>query len=273
MHRRTLLGALASVGVCASTGGPAFAQADQFDALLAQLEADPERLVESTWTQLESGVTRAIGQGEPSSRAISERASNMIVSLEVSSRARYEARYRRPIWPGGQSGVTIGIGYDLRFANEHFLQRDWGALLSADMIATLTPVLRLGRTDARDALPSVQSVDVPWDAALSQFRAFIPYPTKRTENAFPNCAELNDDSFGALVSLVYNRGAAMPLNSPRRREMREIRDLMRDRNFAAVPGKIREMKRLWSADTQPGLHIRRDLEAALFELGLTSARA
>ena len=55
--------------------------------------------------------------------------------------------------------------------------------------------------------------------------------------------------------------------------MREIRDLMRDRNFASVPGKIREMKRLWSADTQPGLHIRRDLEAALFELGLTSARA
>jgi hypothetical protein len=271
MHRRTLLGALVGVGVCAASG-PALAQEDQFASLLAQLEADPVRLVESAWTQREAGVTRAVGQGEPSSRAISDRASNMIVSLEVSSRRRYEARYRRPIWPGGESGVTIGIGYDLRFANEHFLQRDWGALLSADMIDTLQPVLRLGPMQARDALPSVQSVDVPWDAALSQFRAFIPYPTKQTEDAFPNCAELNDDSFGALVSLVYNRGAAMPRNSQRRREMREIRDLMRDKNFEAVPGKIREMKRLWSADTQPGLHIRRDLEAALFELGLAGAR-
>lgn len=277
MDRRMLLGSLAGVSVWAATGS-ASGQQSEFDALLARLDAEPENLVESTWTQRERGVTRAIGQGTPSTRAISPRALDMIVRLEVSSQRRYEARYRRPIWPGGQSGVTIGIGYDLRFANEAFLHRDWSALLSADMLDMLNPVLGLGRTQARDALPSVQSVDVPWDAAMAQFRTFIFYPTKQTELAFPNCGDLSDDSFGALVSLVYNRGAAMPINSQRRLEMRQIRDLMnepdtaiRRTNFAMIPGKIREMKRHWSAETQPGLHVRRDLEAELFELGLAAS--
>lgn len=200
------LGGLAGSGVLAAIG-EAWAQERDFDALLAQLEADPENLIESTWTRRERQATRSIGQGTPSSRAISQRAKDMIVRLEVGSRQRYERHYRNPIWPGGRSGVTIGIGYDLRFANETFLQRDWGSLLSADMINKLKPVLGLGRTEARDALGSVASVDVPWEAAYAQFIAFIPYPTKETEVAFPNCDALNDDSFGALVSLVYNRGA------------------------------------------------------------------
>jgi GH24 family phage-related lysozyme (muramidase) len=262
-----LLSGLLGAGYMAAAGG-ASAQESTFDALLAQLEADPTNLVESTWTRRERQATRSIGQGTPSSRAISRRATDMIVRLEVGSQQRYEARYRSPIWPGGQSGVTIGIGYDLRFANENFLQRDWGTLLSADMINTLKPVLGLGRTEARDALATVQSVDVPWAAAYSQFNAFIPYPTKETEDAFPHCAELTDDSFGALVSLVYNRGASMPINSQRRREMREIRDLMSEKNFAPIPDKIREMKRLWPGPNERGLIIRRELEAVLFELGL-----
>jgi len=268
MDRRALLGGALGVSVLAATGG-ASARESTFDALLAELESDPD-LVENTWTRRERQATRSIGQGTPSSRLISPRASDMIVRLEVSSQRRYERYYTRPIWPGGQSGVTIGIGYDLRFANENFLLRDWGELLSAEMIDTLKSVLGLGRTDARDALPSVQSVEVPWAPALSQFAAFLPYPTKETEDAFPNCDDLNDDSFGALVSLVYNRGSSMSPNSERRREMREIRDLMRNKEFAPIPGKIRQMKRIWTDPGSRGLVLRRELEAVLFEDGLAN---
>jgi hypothetical protein len=53
--------------------------------------------------------------------------------------------------------------------------------------------------------------------------------------------------------------------------MREIYDLMLNRNFAAIPGKIREMKRLWRDDPQArGLLARRELEALLFEQGLNA---
>jgi GH24 family phage-related lysozyme (muramidase) len=120
-------------------------------------------------------------------------------------------------------------------------------------------------------LPLVRTVDVPWDLASEQFTNFIPYPTKQTEDVFPNCGSLHDDSFGALVSLVYNRGSAISRNSQRRREMYEIQQLMKTRNFGEIPARIRSMKRLWENDPNArGLLKRREAEALLFERGLRS---
>ena len=44
---------------------------------------------------------------------ISQAAIDLIVREEVSGKEVYERNYRRPEWPGGSSGVTIGIGYDV----------------------------------------------------------------------------------------------------------------------------------------------------------------
>lgn len=265
MRRRTFITALSAMGAFAAPGS-ASGQTASFEALLSELEADPT-LVESAWSSSlrQNGGERGIGRGTPSTRTISERSIDMIVRLEVSSKARYEQRYTHPIWPGGMSGVTIGIGYDLQFASHEQLVRDWGGLLDEQMLATLETVLQLGGAEARAALAGVQSVTVPWDAAHLQFRRFLPYPTAETENVFPNSSALSDDSFGALVSLVYNRGVSIAAGSDRRREMREIRELMSARDFAPIPEKIRGMKRLWP--NQPGLVLRRELEAQLFEIG------
>lgn len=250
----------------ANSAFPAGAQQQNFTSLLREYTAS-ETLLENAWKYREVSATRGVGRGTRSSRKISQSALDLIVELEVGSRSRYEQKYRMPIWPKGESGVTMGIGYDLRFANYSLLKRDWENLLSQQDLDTLKPVLGKGGQAARNALPSVQTVLIPWQSALAQFLNFLPYPTADAESIFPNSNELSDESFGALVSLVYNRGKAIPQDSPRRAEMVAIHELMGARKYDAVPEQIRKMKRLWTTPDSRGLVIRRELEALLFESG------
>lgn len=264
MDRRSFLAAGAAM--LAFDCRAALAQDESFAAILSDIQSDPDR-IEASWGYRDRTVSRGVGHGTPSQRKLTQAASDLIIACEIASPTAYEHRYRRPIWPKGQSGVTIGVGYDLRFANRSYIDRDWPMLSAADR-ALLAKVVTLGGPAARAALPIVQAVDVPWEAAKTQFFAFLPYPTRQTEDVFPNCAELPDDSFGALVSLVYNRGPAIPRNSVSRREMYEIQQLMAQKKFADVPGRIRAMKRLWQTPDSRGLILRREAEARLFERGL-----
>jgi GH24 family phage-related lysozyme (muramidase) len=73
---------------------------------------------------------------------------------------------------------------------------------------------------------------------------------------------------GALVSLVFNRGASLGPDD-KRKEMRNIAAHMQARNFDAIPAEIRAMKRIWEGKPKlRGLLVRRDKEAAFFEEGL-----
>ena len=51
---------------------------------------------------------------------IATTAVNFIAQQEVTSRAHYDAVVTRPDYPGGDSGITIGVGYDLRFETAGF---------------------------------------------------------------------------------------------------------------------------------------------------------
>lgn len=120
------------------------------------------------------------------------------------------------------------------------------------------------------------AVRIEWDEARKQFDYFVKLFMNLVEATFPNCNQLSDDSFGALTSIVYNRGNAMrsAMNDPidRRREMREIRALMQAEDFTAIPDRIRSMKRVWRNDPDSrGLLLRRDAEAQLFQSGLGRA--
>jgi hypothetical protein len=68
------------------------------------------------------------------------------------------------------------------------------------------------------------------------------------------------DGFGALTSLIYNRGPGMAGDD--RSEMREIRDAMQRCDFLVVADYIRSMERLWPK--VPGLRLRRRWEADTF---------
>lgn len=204
---------------------------------------------------------------------ISQDAFEMIVGFEVSSRAVYEKKYTRPIRPGGASGITIGIGYDCGYATVAQIAADWGRLLPAAMVKVLQSVAGLTGIKAQAALASVKTkVEVPWDAAIAVFaRTSLPkYATLAAK--LPNYDDLHPHCKGALVSLVYNRGASFSAAGDRYKEMRAIKAHMAARQFAAIPAEFRVMKRLWAGDPSlKGLLTRRDQEADLFEFGLLAA--
>jgi hypothetical protein len=211
-------------------------------------------------------LERAPSRVTPSELPISETARRLIIAFEVSSEAAYVQRYQRPIWPGGRSGVTIGIGYDIGYVTAAELRNAWGAYLSAQDLDTLSPACGVTGLAARDMVDDVARVVVSWDIARRQFAEELKRYVALTQSSLPNFTSLSEHCRGALASLVYNRGPSFDAQPSRYQEMRNIRQHMIVKNFPAIPGEIRGMTRLWP-DVK-GLLRRREAEAALFEAGL-----
>lgn len=232
-------------------------------------QARAEREGEETAIEADMGdLETAQPGGTPSATAISGKAFDLIVEFEVSSEQVYTRKYRSTIWPGGASGVTIGIGYDLGYATRAQLAADFGTALPQETIRALDPALGLTGAAAQQVARRLSgSVDVPWTAAIMVHRGkVIPRWVGLVERSLPNTAALGPDCLGALVSLTYNRGASFAKDGDRFAEMRAIRTHMAARDFGSISGELRSMKRLWP--TVPGLQKRREREAVLFERGL-----
>lgn len=281
--RRDLL-ALACAGCAALAARPLLALGSDpapvlsFEQILAAAESEPAMLeaARSYREGLEqqfnahSRTKAALPRRTPSTRQISDRAKQMLIVFEVSSRQLYERKYRKPIWPGGSSGITIGIGYDVGYVDTAWLEEDWAAHAPPKVRETLKPACGLRGTKARDRLAEFQSVDIAWESALKQFESVVlPLYIAETEAALSNTDKLSADSLGALVSLGYNRGPSYGGTSPNRAEMVRIAGHMKFSRFDRIPKEIRDMKRIWAGDPSlKGLLARRDAEAALFEAGL-----
>jgi GH24 family phage-related lysozyme (muramidase) len=98
----------------------------------------------------------------------------------------------------------------------------------------------------------------------------LPRYVAETISVLPNADKLSDDSLGSLVSLVYNRGPSFKLLGDRYTEMRAIRLHMVNEEYDLIPAEIRRMAHLYTDNPDTaGLVTRRNLEAALFEKGLS----
>lgn len=207
---------------------------------------------------------------------ISDRAYKLIVDFETGGRAYYESPRginKRPVWPAGQSGVTIGCGYDLGYHLQAEFKAAWGMRLAPQDVSILAGALGLKGRSARDFMSRVSHIIIEWGVALAVFDAVdMPRETRLTLSHLPIAAGLHPHCLGALVSLVFNRGASFRLAGDRYREMREIRRLMETGQYDSIPALIRNMKRLWEVTGQGGLLIRRDKEAQLFQDGLDAMR-
>ena len=200
---------------------------------------------------------------------ISQQSFDLIVNSEVSSRTIYERDYRRPERPGGQSGITVGIGYDCGYSSAAVIRQDWAAKLPGRMVDAMCSVAGIKGQSAQNRLSSVrQLVDVPWGTAIDVFSNVSIPKYLHACHALPNFDELSPDCKGALLSLVYNRGASFSQPGARYLEMRNIKALMGARKFASIPAELRKMKRLWTTPSVRGVAIRREQEARLFESGL-----
>jgi hypothetical protein len=200
---------------------------------------------------------------------VSPAAFELIVRFETGGREYYERKYQSgPHWPGGSSGVTIGCGYDL--GHEAMFHTDWQHFLAPLAMNRLARCLGKTGQAGRQALSGVKDIFIRWDAALEVFsERNLPREIHKTLQTFPGAeAKLSADAFGALVSVVFNRGT--DLDGPRRREMRNIRDAIAGsvpvRGLPAfIAAEIRSMKRLWTndPDSDGDLCDRREAEARL----------
>ncbi len=180
-------------------------------------------------------------------------------------------------WPGGESGITIGIGYDLGFATAAQFKSDWGDFLPAGDCDALTAVIGLTGQNAKARAASLKAIVIKRaDAERVFMERSVPAAQKETETAFPGVDALPPDAQGALVSLIYNRGGRMTDRDPKtqdRREMRAIRDAVARGDLKEIAAQLRSMKRLWEGKGLGGLLKRRDAEADLVESCIPSSSA
>ena len=94
-----------------------------------------------------------------------------IIGHEVSSPDEYRRRFKNPILPGGQSGITIGIGYDLGYHSLGELNRHWEGLLPTQTLTRLARCIGKTRPDAVSLLAGVRDITIPYETALEVFNA------------------------------------------------------------------------------------------------------
>lgn len=261
----------------------AVAQDGGFAALLAEIERNPADNLAAR-ADVEGRALEATRGPAPrsnrSNQPISADAIRLIVASEVTGQRYYEQRLRAPTLPPAPSGITIGIGYDLGYTRASWVDDEWSELPAATRQRLKAVCGRKG-VPARAPLAAMRDIQISWDVARAQFqRVLLPLYVGETLRALPNVdGLLRDvrgglDCLGALVDLVFNRGAGGFASArPRYVEMRRIAELMRDGDFAAIPDQLDTMARHWapgSATPQPGNVRRRHAEAALFRQGLAA---
>lgn len=203
---------------------------------------------------------------------LSTNAIDLILQFEVDGQAGYAAECENPDWPGGASGITIGIGYDLGY--EPNIRGDWKGQINDNDLSTLLLTAGLKGGSAQIVLYRVKNIVIPWSAANYVFSNItIPEQIILTSDTFPNSEKLPLDALGGLVSVIYNRGTLID-DSDRRREMLNIRNLLVPFDTATtipndivleIADQVRSMARLWpeDSDSTNDLYHRRLAEADL----------
>lgn len=221
---------------------------DLTDNERATIRAEREEQAEA----LESTSTGSSFSDDQVAALISPEARDFVIRCEIGSRQDYDRKDCRPTWPGGSSGVTIGIGYDIGVQSAAYLHKTWDGLISVSQLNRLATTVGVAGLSARPLCSSLQDIVVPWDVAMEAYqRSTMPTFGRYVLDIFPHAEELHPDAFGALFSLVFNRGKS--LSGPRRQQMRDIRDHMTGRAFGTVPQDIRNMKSLWVGRGLDGL--------------------
>ena len=182
---------------------------------------------------------------------LNDKSLNLILEFEVGGGQNYYNKFlKNPAWPEGQSGVTIGVGYDLGYVNKTEFSEDWKDL-PKDIFDRLYKVVGIKGYNAKNLIRGLKDIVIPWDLSLKVFNnKTVTKFYNLTRQTFPNFDKMPEDAKGGLVSLVFNRGSA--LEGDRRREMKLIRDGMKITNtfdqkaLTFIANQIRNMKRIWA---------------------------
>jgi Bacterial toxin homologue of phage lysozyme, C-term len=205
---------------------------------------------------------------------LSKKSLDLILEFEVGGGENYYNKFlKSPAWPGEQSGVTIGVGYDLGYVNKAEFSEDWKDL-PKEIFDRLYKVVGIKGYNAKNVIRGLKDISIPWELSLKVFNnKTVTKFYNLTQQTFPNFDNLPEDAKGGLVSLVFNRGNG--LEGDRRREMKLIRDGMKlvstfdQKALTFIANQIRNMKRIWiGGSIEKGMSRRRDAEAKLIEESL-----
>lgn len=174
---------------------------------------------------------------------ISQRAVDNVMTHETGGYDYYKKFCERPENPGFSSGVTIGVGYDLRFHTPAEIRRDWQGVATVDELDALCSVA--GKPGS--AVGAIKyKVRITWEEAQVVFkRTTVSEWAKNTAQAYvivkPD--QLHPHLNGALWGNSFNRGAAM--TGSRCLEKRQIRDAIAARQWQKIPALFDSQARLW----------------------------
>lgn len=196
----------------------------------------------------------------------SKEALDLILEYEVGGgRSYYEKLLSHPTWPGGASGTTLAIGVDCGYYTPNELEKIFYFLPANQLDAIKNASGKTGQA-GKDYVRQIKplNITVSWDQAIKIFNELTwPKFAKLAEHTFPGVDQLCDNAYGALVSLIFNRGGSLSGSS--RAEMRTIRELVPKKDYRGIAEELRSMKRIWEGKGLDGLLARREAEARLVE--------
>lgn len=178
-------------------------------------------------------------------------------------KAYYDKYLSKFTWPGGASGPTIGIGVDCAYYSKEELEKIFHFLNEKQIKLVQQASGKTGQSGKEyTKVLRTSGITVSWDQAREIFETLTwPKFAKLAEKTFPQLDRLCDNAYGAIVSLVFNRGSSTSGSS--RSEMREIKDLVPKKDYRSIAIEFQKMKRIWRGKGLDGLLERRDAEAAL----------
>lgn len=199
---------------------------------------------------------------EPAPSSIDPAVVALVVRWEVGGPAQYVRKYQGVICPGGASGPTVGIGYDLGTQTPSAIRASFG--WHPDVEALVTASGQTGPDRCAAWRSKHSRIRVSYDDAIRVFETqdWPTYVSAAGRAYRHGWSGLTLHHQGALASNGYNRGFSF-LGS-RRIEMRQIRDrCVPDTDAHCTATQLRASCRVWEGtDMYAGLCGRRKAEAA-----------
>lgn len=168
----------------------------------------------------------------------------LVVRWEIGSPARYTKLYQGVICPGGGSGPTIGIGYDLGTQTPAAIRAAWGWHSDIDRLVTASG--KTGPAACAAWRAEHRDIRVPYADAIRVFETHDwPKYMAMAARAYRNgWKALNPAHQYALGGNGYNRGFSFL--GARRTEMRVTKDTCVPSNDAeCTAGQLRASCRVW----------------------------
>lgn len=184
---------------------------------------------------------------------VSNKAIDLTIFSEITSATNYNQNLIYPVWPGGASGITGGVGYDFGHNTQAQIADDWKYKLPDHSIQLLKRLSGLRGESAKKALTAqIKAIKIPLEPAMEVFKLrTLPRYAALTVRAFPGVTDLLPDAAGVILDIVYNRGQRLndlgtkEIKEGARSEMRCIAEAIPKKDYEAIAVACDHMARLW----------------------------